>query len=79
MLKYLEAYDHLKILDLSDNDLGTKGTFDVCNLITASKTIEELNLKGNRITYEGLQHLCSALSVNEGIVMIDISDNLYLD
>ena len=78
-MKYLQSYDHLKILDLSDNDLGTKGTFDVCELITGSKTIEELNLRGNRITYEGLQHLCSALSVNEGIVTIDISDNLFLD
>ena len=52
---------------------------EISKLITDCKTIEELNLSNNDFTHLGLQYICSALFVNQGIKRLDITDNIIAD
>lgn len=77
--KFLQGYQDLKVLDLTDNRLGNRGAMEITHLIAETRTIEVLNLSNNRIGPSGLQHICSALTVNESINDLDISENMVQD
>ena len=48
-------------------------------LIEETQTIKELSLRNNRIGPTGLQHICSSLTKNTSIKVLDIRDNLIED
>lgn len=66
-------------MDLTDNKLGNRGAIEITQLIEHTTTIERLNLSKNRIGPSGLQHICSALTVNKSIKYLDITDNMVQD
>lgn len=77
--KFLQGYQNLKILDLTDNKLGNSGAQEITHLIEETTTVEVLNLSKNGIGPAGLQRICSALTENESIKTLDIRDNAIQD
>jgi len=56
--------------------LGDEGSHLVAELIHKNGGITELQLARNRISDDGVKHLCSALKENTSITHIDLSGNL---
>jgi Ran GTPase-activating protein (RanGAP) involved in mRNA processing and transport len=52
--KFLKDYSALKVLDLSNNQLGDDGANQIESVLKQSSNIEKLNLSGNNITPNGL-------------------------
>ena len=62
--KSLQGNHELRILDLTGSHMGNSSCVELSRLIESTNTIEVLNLSQNRIGTQGLQHICSALTVN---------------
>ena len=76
--KIMHTRNHLKTLDLSNNDIHTqKSVSQIFRMINMNETIETLILRNCKINTQGLNHICNhlALSTNKNLKFLDIRDN----
>lgn len=70
----LATYSSIKILDLSYNTLTNK-SIPIINQILSDISIEQLSLKWNQFTYDGMIHFFNQLNNNVSLICLDISYN----
>lgn len=75
LVNYLKDNQNIKILDLSNNNIGNKGVKNITKLLESNEAITEINLSDNNIGTKGLNNLCSALSYNKSVLYLDIRRN----
>ena len=66
---------HLKVLDLSDNNLGYSGIFSLSKVLTYNNTLKTLNLYKTKFDVNGARRLAEGLSQNNTIEELDIGYN----
>jgi hypothetical protein len=65
----------LKILDLSNNNIGKNYIKELAKIIKYNKSLTKLNLSKNNIDDQGAEDLSKALKENETLKVLDLSEN----
>ena len=75
LLEYLINLQRLRILDLSENCLGTKCSKAIRTMLKTSIALTHLFLRWNRFFKDDMQTLGEGLSQNETLVSLDLAFN----
>lgn len=70
------GFKHLKVLDISFNELGGSGTEYIANLLKSNSTITKLELAHNNIMDNGICKISKALETNQSLQVLGLSYNL---
>ncbi|KAF8407960.1 hypothetical protein HHK36_007100 [Tetracentron sinense] len=65
----------ITLLDIGNNEIGSKGAFHVAEFIKKSKSLLWLNLYMNDIGDEGAEKIADALKENRSITTVDLGGN----
>jgi Ran GTPase-activating protein (RanGAP) involved in mRNA processing and transport len=71
----LEENSLLTLIDLSHNNLSSRGCAALSRALAANTSIAELSLRGNSMGDLGAQAFAQALAGNKSITKLDVSDN----
>lgn len=67
---------HIRVLDVSNNSLGTRAIETLSEIINdESAVIEEINLENSKISQSGLSKLCRSLMHNKTVKVLNLANN----